>query len=88
MKKTIAEVRKMIKEELVNGVPEHQFRSAAHEYVDSVRQLLRRHIMLDKSKNATERQQAFNVANTILKELEKETFDLLEEKLHKFTQNT
>jgi hypothetical protein len=73
MKKTIAEVKQMIREELMIGVPEYQFRSVTVDFVDSVRQLLR---------------QAFQIANKVLKELEKEAFDLLESKLEKFTQNT
>jgi hypothetical protein len=87
VKVSLAEVRSLIREVLLNGVQEHQFRTATSDYVDAIRQLLRRHILLDKSRTPTDRQRAFNVATKVLRELEDEVSDLLDAKLEKFSSN-
>lgn len=70
------------------GVPEYQFRNATSDFVEEIRKLLRRNILLDKSQDAMQRQQAFNAATKVLKELEKEVSDLVEDKLQKFNAST
>lgn len=88
MKIGLNKVRQIIKEELMAGVPEFQFRNVTSEFVEDIRRLLRQNILLDKSKDSATRQRAFVVANAVLKELEKEVSEMVEEKLRKFNENT
>lgn len=88
MKIGLNKVRQIIKEELMAGVPEFQFRNVTSEFVEDIRRLLRQNILLDKSKDSATRQRAFVVANAVLKELEKEVSETVEEKLRKFNENT
>lgn len=88
MKAKIGEIRNLIKEEMMVAIPEHQFRTVVSDCVEEVRQLLRRNILIDKSKDSSQRQNAFNIANKVLKEFEKEVYDLLQDKLSEFDRNS
>lgn len=73
----------MINEEL-RGVPEFVLREATTKYVDELRQHLKRYILIDKSDNAVQQREAFDMMNGVLDDLEKEAFELLEQKLWLF----
>jgi hypothetical protein len=88
MKKSMGEIRNMIKEELMVGVPEYQFRNASSDYIDAIKKLLRRNILLDKSKTPAQRQQAFIIASKLMKELEEDVNEKMQDTLHRFDQNT
>jgi DNA polymerase III psi subunit len=70
-------------EEYVRGVPEWALRETTTKYVEEVRHQLKRHIMLVMD-NDDDRRNAIMVADDVLKSLEKEANDLLEEKIVEF----
>jgi len=88
MKLRVAQLKKVVAEALMRGVQEHQFVSATRDYVENIEQLLRRHILLDKSMTPIERERAFQQMSSALKDLEKEAIELLDDKLQEFMRAT
>lgn len=78
------QLRKIIEEEYVRGVPEFELRAATQRYIDDVRKLVFRHILITRSNSEAERTNAIESANFALEELEKQSYDLLEDQLWKF----
>jgi len=84
MKMTIDELRSLIREEYLQGVPEFVLRQATERYVDEIRQHIKRFIVVSKSRDATQQRESMTVANKVLEELEEEVHELLEAKLYQF----
>ena len=78
---------KNINEDFMHGVPEFVLRRACDEFVENVRQQVKRFIISDKSRTQQERYEAILRANDILEELEKEAYDMLETKLFQFVRS-
>ncbi len=87
MKVRVKDVRKIVREEFMRGVPEFVFREAVDKFVEEIRQQLKKHILVVK-KDPTDQREAIRIANETLKELEQEAYELLENKLWQYAQRT
>lgn len=84
MKARLGDIRRMIREEFLRGVPEFALRQATRNYVDEVRQHVKRFVLMNKSQTTADQRYTIDLANQVLEELEEETFNLLEDKLWQF----
>jgi hypothetical protein len=84
MKLTQEQLRELIKEEFLRGVPEFVLRQATTKYVEDVRRQLFKYIMSNKSLTGQSQREALSAANEVLETLEEKANDLLEEQLFEF----
>ena len=84
MKLTQEQLRELIKEEYLRGVPEYILRQATTKYVDDIRKQLFKYIMSNKSLTGQSQREALSAANEVLEDLEEKANDLLEEQLFEF----
>lgn len=85
MKVKLGELRQLIREEYLQGVPEWQLRQDTSEFVDRVRDRISRFILINKSQNAMERKEAIAAMHTVCDELEEKVYNVLEDQLFNFT---
>lgn len=84
MKVRLGDLRKLVREEAMRGVPEFALRQATTKYVDDIRQQLFRFVMGSKSETGVARKEAMDAANDVLNDLEEKANDLLEDQLWMF----
>lgn len=84
MKMRVGELRQLVREEFMRGVPEWALREATKKYVDEIRQYVKRFIMMNKSETNIDQQEAMAIANEVLEELEDKAYNLLEDQLYQF----
>jgi hypothetical protein len=84
MKLTGTRLRKIIKEELVRGIPEFSVRQIAETCSEDVKRLIVSHINSNSS-SQQERIHMISQMNIIIEDLEKEVKDLIESKLSEFS---
>ena len=84
MKLTLAELRQIITEEYLRGVPEFQFQEASRKFCDEIKKHVQSFILLDKSSSREEQQDAIGAMNEQMAKLEEEVNALVEEKLWAF----
>ncbi len=87
MKMTVDELRKIVREEYLRGVPEFVFREATKKYVDDVRKHVKTFILQNKSNDFIAQREAIDTMNDIMEKLEEEVNALLEDKLFTYVQN-
>lgn len=87
MKLCIGDVRKIVREEYLRGVPEFLIREASSKFVGEIRNHIKKHILMTK-KSVAQQREAIDAADDVLKELEISVNDLVEEKIWQFIQNT
>ena len=81
---TCGEIRKLIREEYLHGVPEFVLRQATEKYVDEIRKYIIRFVLTDKSNTGSDQRAAIAAMNDVLEELEEKANDLLEDQLWNF----
>lgn len=86
MKVRLGDVKKLIREEFLRGIPEFVLRQATERYVDEIRQHINKFITANKSENGIDQQNAMEAANSVLEDLQEESFNLLNDKLWTFIQ--
>lgn len=84
MKARLGDVRRVVREEYLRGVPEFVLRQATTKYVDEIRRQLFRFILANKSNTGPDQRQALAACDQVLEELEKKANDLLEDSLFQF----
>lgn len=84
MKVRVGDLRQMIREEYLRGVPEYVLREATQKYVNEIRQHIFRFIMAQKSQTEIDQKAAIAAANEVLAELEEKANGLLEDSLFQF----
>lgn len=84
MKVRLKEVRKIIREEYLRGVPEHVLRQATEKYVDEIRKHVFGFILANKSQTDADRRAALSACNEVMDELETKANALLEDQLFSF----
>ena len=84
MEINVTEIKRVIREEMLRGVPEFVLRQATIRYVEEIRKNIFKHILLKKSFTEEQRREALNDASITLEELEDELNDVLEDKLYSF----
>lgn len=87
MKIKVSDLKKIIQEENLKGIPEFAFQQATDRFVEEIEKQIERFILLNKSANATDQRQAMKDAAVVLDELKEEVTALLENKLWQFLQN-
>jgi hypothetical protein len=86
MKVRVGDVRRVIREEYLRGVPTFVLRQATERYVDEIRQHIKRFILMNKSVTDIDSRSAIAAANEVLDELEEKANDLLEDQIWSFIQ--
>jgi len=81
------QLRKLIKEEYLKGVPDFALRQTTEKYIEDVRKLMFRYVLANKNKNQIEQHQAIRAVDQVLEELEVKVNDLLEEELYQFVRS-
>jgi hypothetical protein len=82
---TVGQLRRLIKEEYLHGVPEWQLREDTTEYVNKIRSRIKTYILLNKSENGADQREAIDAMNDVLDELDEKIYDVLEDALFNFT---
>lgn len=85
MKVKLGELRRLIREEYLQGVPEWQLRQDTSEFVDRIRDRITNFILVNKSQNGMERNEAVAAMHTVCDELEERVYAVLEDQLFNFT---
>lgn len=85
MRVRLGDLRSLIKEEYLHGVPEWQLRQDTSEFVDRIRDRIASYILLNKSDNLTDRSEAMRAMNDACDELELQVYDVLDSQLFNFT---
>ena len=85
MKVRLGDLRKVIKEEYLHGVPEWRLREDTTEFVDQIRKRITSYILLNKSETGMDRREAIKAMNDVCDELEKKVYDVVEDSLFSFT---
>jgi len=87
MKISKQELKQIIREEFMRGVPEFMVRQASIDCIEVLRQHIQKFIGL-RAQNPTQAREMLQSANEVLKELEVEMNRLIEDKLWKFLNTT
>lgn len=85
MKIRARELRQVIREEFMRGVPEFALRKASQDCVDQLRDSIKRFILL-RSENPAQQRQMIAAAAPVLEELEEKIYADIEDKLYQFLQ--
>ncbi len=86
MKLKVNDLRNLINEEM-RGVPEFVLRNVTNGYIDTIRKHVHKHITMT-AKSPADARFKIEEANKVLKELEDEACQLLEDKLWQWLQRT
>ena len=84
MKVRLSDVKRIIREEYLRGVPEFALRQETQRYVENIRRHVFRYVLANKSASGTEQRQALATANESLEDLEEKVNALLEDSLFNF----
>jgi hypothetical protein len=84
VKTTVGELKRLLREEYLHGVPEWQLRQDTSEYVDKVRDRVKRYILINKSETGVDQREAIAAMNDVLDELEDKLYAVLEDGLYNF----
>ncbi len=87
MKITVDELKKIVREEYLRGVPEFVFREATKRYVEEIRKHVKTFILQNKSNDFIAQRDAIDTMNDVMESLEEEMNALLEDKLFTYVQN-
>jgi hypothetical protein len=85
MKVRLGDLRRLINEEYLHGVPEWQLRKDTTDFVNVIRDRITRFILLNKSENSSDQREAIAAMNNVCDEMEDKVYDLLESELFEFT---
>lgn len=96
MKTTLRNLKRIVGEEaarkhalhedgFLHGVPEWALRQDTTDYVDQIRKRIKQYVLLNKSENSMDQQEAIDAMNLVCDELEKKLYDCLEDALFAFT---
>lgn len=85
MRVRVGDLRSLVKEEFLHGVPEWQLRQDTTDFVKVIRDRIARYVMLNKSDNVADRREALQAMNDVCDELEEKVYDVLDAQLFNFT---
>lgn len=85
MRTTVGQLRRLINEEYLHGVPEWQLRKDTTDFVNVIRDRIKRFILLNKSENGSDQREAIAAMNSVCDDMEDKVYDLLENELFEFT---
>jgi len=84
MKMRLGDVRGVIREEYLRGVPEFVLRQATERYIEEVRKHVFKFILTNKSTTPSDQRAALAACNKVLEDLEEKANDLLDDSLFQF----
>lgn len=87
MKVRLGDLRGIVREEYLRGIPEYVLNDLTKRYVDQVRAMLARHIE-STCRDPIQTREKIAAANDVLKDLEVAVNQALEDKLWSFMQRT
>lgn len=87
MKVRLGDLRRIIKEEYLQGVPEWQLRQDTSEFVNRIRERITQFILVNKSQDSLERKDAIDAMNVVCDDLEEKVYAVLEDQLYAFSRN-
>lgn len=87
MNVSLSLVRQLIKEELLQGVPQFVIRSASETLVEALRNHIKKQIFSTKKEGAAQRH-AIAEANVVLEKLESDVNELVKQALWQYIQRT
>jgi hypothetical protein len=85
MKIKVGDLRQLIREEFLHGVPEWRLRQDVSDFVDVIKTRITDFVLINKSDNALDRQEAINAMNDVCVELDAKVYDVLEDQIWNFT---
>lgn len=85
MRVRLGDIRSLIREEFLHGVPEWELRQDTAEFVDTIRDRIARYVFINKSDNLADRGEALRAMNDACDELEEKVYDVLDSQLFNFT---
>jgi len=85
MRVRLGDLRSLVKEEFLHGVPEWELRQDTSDFVQMVRDRITRYVLLNKSDNGADRAEALKAMNDVCDELEERVYDVLDDQLFNFT---
>ena len=85
MRLRAGQLRRVIREEFLRGVPDWALRQASKDFTEEVRQYLKKFILMNKSETPADQREALAAANDVLDDLEEEAYELLSDKLYQFS---
>ena len=88
MEINVTEIKGVIREEVLRGVPEFVLRQATSRYIEEIRKSIFKHILLKKSFTEEQRRDALADAQETLEEIEDTMNDVLDDSLYSFTRSS
>ena len=85
MKIKVGDLRQLIREEFLHGVPEWRLRQDVSDFVDVIKSRITDFVLINKSDNSLDRQEAINAMNDVCVELDAKVYDVLEDQIWSFT---
>lgn len=85
MKIKVGDLRQLIREEFLHGVPEWRLRQDVSDFVDVIKSRITDFVLINKSDNSLDRQEAINAMNDVCTELDAKVYDVLENSIWNFT---
>lgn len=83
----IKDLKTLIQEEFMRGVPEFELQEATHNYIQQIKNRVKKHI--EQTSNSPSQAREKHVAmSEVFAELESDVNDLLEDKIWSFMQRT
>jgi septal ring factor EnvC (AmiA/AmiB activator) len=86
MKLSVKELRTIVREEYMRGVPEFMLQDASRKYVDEIKNNVKRHIQ-EVTSSPDEAREAFDKLDAVFKELETDVNQLMENRIWQFLQH-
>lgn len=87
MKTTVGQLRTLVREEYLRGVPEFVFREATKRYVTEIRKHITTFILSSRSEDFIAQRESIDAMNDVLEQLETEVNAVLEDKLFQYIQS-
>jgi hypothetical protein len=79
------DLKRLIREEYLHGVPEWALREDTTNFVDHIRDRIKKYILINKSENPSDQREAIAAMNDVCDKLEEKIYDVLEDALFNFT---
>lgn len=87
MKMNVSELRSVIREEYLRGVPEFVVRQATDRFIDDIKAEVIKYVLAHRSRSVIERERVLDEMSEHLDDLKADVNDLLDEKLYAFVQS-
>lgn len=84
MRVRFSELRSLLREELLHGVPEWQIREDSTRFVELLRDRITGYIRANKSGSSDQTAEAIEAMNDVCDELEDKVYDLVQDQLFAF----